>query len=82
MEKLDLKNDYDYFLKEFKNLYKIYPNKYLIVKDKKIEGAFNSFEDAFNAAIKKFKVGTFLIQKCSEDEIKSQNFYSYQLIRV
>jgi hypothetical protein len=63
-----LNREFDYYITNQKELVKKYKNKFLIIKEQSVIGDYDSFDDALNAAIKKFEVGTFLIQHCTPGE--------------
>lgn len=67
-------DDYKWFKENQKELFKIYPNKFLIVSGCQILGAFGTFDDAMEEALKKMKAGEFLIQQCIEDTSPIQYF--------
>jgi hypothetical protein len=48
--------------------YEKYGGKFLAIKNKKVLGAYDTFEKALNATLKKEKLGTFLIQECFKKE--------------
>lgn len=61
--------DFKWFVKHLKNLYTQYPNKYLIIQDKKVVNTGDSFEDALTKATSdNLELGTFIIQECGKDE--------------
>lgn len=53
-----------YFIKNQKNLIKKYSGKYLVIKDHKVLGVFESELDAYIETGKTETPGTFLIQHC------------------
>lgn len=66
MESTQDKN-YDYFKSNKKELCKKYLNKYLIIKDENVYGAYETFEEALKEA-KNIEAGTYIIQKCEKNE--------------
>lgn len=62
-----LKNNYDYYLANHNEIIKKYLNKFIIIKDKEIVDAYDTFEEAVEESSKKYELGTFIIQKCSEN---------------
>jgi len=46
------------------NLVNQYRGKILVIKGKKVIGAYNNTIEAFNEATKKYKMGSFMIQPC------------------
>lgn len=72
-----LTHEFEWFKKNHKELYEQYPNRYIVIKDKSIKGAYDSFEDALKFASEEFELGTFLVQYCSEgEEGYTQKFHS------
>jgi hypothetical protein len=68
MENVELKLDFQYFIDNQVELYKIYPNEFLVIKDKKVCFNEKTFEKALLSATEKFALGTFIIQFCGKDE--------------
>lgn len=67
--------NYDYFESQFTSLYKEYKDKYIVIKDCNVIGNYSSFDDAYENTLKTEKLGTFLIQLCSNDEEKTVNYF-------
>ncbi len=67
-------DDYKWFKDNQNELYKEYPNKFLIVSECQTLGAFDTFDEAMEEALKKMKAGEFLIQQCIEDTSPIQYF--------
>jgi uncharacterized protein YbcV (DUF1398 family) len=57
-------HDYKYFAKNMTSFYKEYGHKFLIIKEKRVLGVFDTFDTAVKEAMKKEKLGTFLVQEC------------------
>ena len=58
--------DYKWFRDNQKKLFSQFPDKFLIISDCKVLGAYDTFEEAMVEALKKRKAGEFLIQQCVE----------------
>ena len=73
-----LREDFDYFVDNHDELFRQYPNRYLVIKDKRVVYDEGSFEEALNrAAVNGMNVGTFIIQYCTEgDSAYTQTFHS------
>lgn len=72
-----LKQEFEYYLRNQKALVKKYEGKYLVIKDCKVTGAYDSELEAYRDAHSKFEAGTFLIQPCTPgEESYTQTFYS------
>lgn len=67
-------NDYKWFKDNQKELYKIYPDKFLVISGCKPLGAFDTFDAAMEEALKQMKAGEFLIQQCVEDTAPIQYY--------
>lgn len=73
----ELKKNYDYYTKNHDKIVKKYLNKFIIIKDEKIVDSYDTFEEAFKKSSEKYKIGTFIIQKCTENiEEDTQIFHS------
>lgn len=72
-----LKNEFNYYLKNQKELADKYRGKFLVIKGQQVIGVFDSELTAINETTKKEKLGTFLVQKCEHgDESITQTFHS------
>ena len=72
-----LKKEFEFFLNHQTDLVKQYDGKFIVIKNEQVVGAYNSQEEAFAEASKKFDAGTFLIQECRPGaEVYTQTFHS------
>ena len=73
-----LEKEFEYFKSHHDELYRQYPNKYLVIKKDKVIFTADTFEEALKLAVSGgHKVGEFLVQLCSEgDEAYTQTFHS------
>lgn len=72
-----LEKEYSYFLKNKDALLKSFPDKFIVIIGDEVVDNFDSQDDALKEASKKYKLGTFLIQKVSKDENDiTQRFFS------
>lgn len=62
-----IKKDYQYYLDNKDDFNKKYKNKYIIIKDEKIFGIYETLEEAINTA-KELEAGTYIIQQCKDNE--------------
>jgi hypothetical protein len=53
-----------YFKANQEKLVKKYDGKFLIIKNRKVEGVYDTLMDAYIKGQKKFELGTFAIQQC------------------
>lgn len=64
----DLNNEYQFYLSNQEELVKKYNDKVIVIVNQEVVGSFNNEEQAYFFAKEKYELGTFLIQKCSENE--------------
>ena len=75
MNKLD--KEYKYYKENQKGLLKQYSGGVLVIKDEGVVGVYDDETSAYNDSVSKYKLGTFLIQKCvPEEEETIQSFHS------
>ena len=76
MEK-PLQKEFNYFLKNQDEFVKKYNGKFIVIKNEKIIGVYDSQLTAYNETIKTDEIGTFLIQLCiAEKDRQTQTFHS------
>ncbi|MBU1016874.1 MAG: hypothetical protein ABIJ36_02685 [Patescibacteria group bacterium] len=72
-----LQKQLEYFKASQGKLVKSYGGKFLVIKDKKVQGAYDTEIEAYINAKKVFELGTFLIQQCLPGEKSyTQTFHS------
>lgn len=72
-----LEDDFKYYLAHQAELVEQYEGKYLIIKDQKIIGVYDTQSDAYNSTKKEHEVGTFLIQLCDSGvDSYTHNYHS------
>lgn len=75
-----MREDYDWFVDNYKKLQRLYGNCILLIKGKKVIGVFDNAGSALREALEKYNYGDFIIQECSADHdaymatITSMNF--------
>lgn len=76
-----LEKEFEYFKSHHDELYRQYPNKYLVIKKDKVIFTADTFEKALSLAVSDgCQVGEFLIQLCSEgEEAYTQTFHTRAL---
>lgn len=78
----DLRKNFNFYLENHKDIIKKYLDKYIVIKDEKIVDSYDTFEEAVSESSKKYKLGTFIIQKCSKDLSETtQAFHSRVLVK-
>jgi len=74
---MKLEKEFNYYLENQDDLVSKYNGKYLVIKNCKIIGVFDSEPEAFLDAQAKHPLGSFLVQKCEPGtESYSQTFHS------
>ena len=70
-----LERCYDYFNSNIKELLLKYEGEYIVIKDEKVIGHYESFEKAYSQTCKNEEIGTFIIQHCVvENPEQTMNF--------
>ena len=59
-----LKKEFQYYLEHQDELVKQYNGKFIVIKDNKVIGAYDSELEAVTETSKQHELGTFLIQNC------------------
>ena len=75
-KKLPLDEEFNYFISNQNELVKRYNKKILVIRGKSVVGSYRTFEAAYKNAVKKYPLGTFLIQECIAGE-KAYTTYCY-----
>jgi hypothetical protein len=71
-----LDKEYSYYKKNQKAFLKKYKGKVLVIKGESIAGVYEDEATAYKDSVSKYKLGTFLIQKCVPDGETIQTFHS------
>jgi hypothetical protein len=72
-----LQKEFEYFLNNKKQLLEQYEGRFVVIKNEKVIGAFDSQATAVFETSKKEPLGTFLVQKVTKgDEAYKQVFHS------
>jgi hypothetical protein len=75
--KNDLQQELEYFINHQDELVKKYEGKFLVIKNQKVEGEYDTQIEAYNEAQKRFELGTFIIQQClAGKDAYTQTFHS------
>lgn len=73
-------SDFLWFVENMKDLFMKYGHSFLAIKNKKVLGSYSSYAEGVHETEKTEQIGTFIIQKCGQDEsaytvnISSMNF--------
>ena len=77
-----LKKNYDFYIRNHKEIVSKYLNKFIVIKEEKIVDSYDTFEEAARESAKKYELGTFIIQECSQDlDETTQAFHSRVLVQ-
>jgi len=60
-----LKIEFEFYLRNQTRLVKKYSGRYLLIVKRRVRGDFENYGSTYLFGLKKYKLGTFLIQKCS-----------------
>ena len=72
-----LSKEFKYYLENQTELLKKYKGKVLVIKDQQVVDVYDSYDEAVFGAAKKYELGTFLVQECTEGEdAYTQTFHS------
>ena len=72
-----LHSELSYYKENQKELVEKYQGKFVVIKDKEVQGVYDTKIEAYAEAQKNFELGTFLIQLVEPgEESYSQTFYS------
>lgn len=78
-----IQNEFKYYLKHQAELVKKYSGKFIVLKNEKVIGVYNSHSEAYNETVKNDELGTFLIQHCLPGaDSYSQTFHSQVIIHA
>lgn len=61
-----LRDEFQYYLDNQRQLVKEYNNKFIVIKDKAVIGSYDKEDIALFETQKTHELGTFLIQKCTD----------------
>lgn len=74
-------DDFNYFLKNYNKIYKQYGHTFVVIKNKKLLGAYKNVEDALKNT--REPVGTYIIQECNGNESGYTSYISsFNLFKV
>ena len=74
-------DDFDYFVKNYKKIYKKYGHSFIAIKNGNVIGAYSNVEEAL--ANTKEPVGTYILQECNGQESGYTSYISsFNLFKV
>jgi len=65
-----------FFYREKGSMLVNHKNEYIVIADSKVYGYYPSYSVAFNAVIKQYDIGDFIIQRLCENDEDVFTFYS------
>lgn len=72
-----LKKEFDYYVNNQEEFARQYKGKFLVIRDERVVGVYDSELEAYKDAAKQFELGTFLIQQALPGEGNiTQTFHS------
>ena len=75
----NLKKELNFFIKHQDELVKKYNGKFLVLKNQRVVGVYDTIRDAYWEAQKKYKLGTFAIQPCKPGPEAYTRYYTRRL---
>ena len=77
------KEDFEFFLQSYQDIFKKYGKCFVAIKNKKIIGIFKNEQEAIDITSTEYELGQFIVQQCNGDESAYTNYItSWQLISV
>jgi len=76
----NLDKEYQFFKENRGKFLTEYRNKFLVIKDQKIIGVYDTESEAYQKTIEKNKLGTFLLQQCVEEENEQKAIFHTRVI--
>ena len=67
--------NYEWFVKNYNNIFKEYGECFVCVYNKQIVGKFKTYKDGVLKMSKKYELGSFLIQRCCRDKFSATNAF-------
>lgn len=72
-----LEKEFEYFKANQAELFRKYPQKFLVIIEEEVKGAYDTRAEAYDAAVEEFEPGKFMIQQCLlGTDAYTQNFHS------
>lgn len=75
-----MSEDFAWFRQHYKEFQQKYGDSFIVIKNKKILGVYNTYAEGVHATSKNEELGTFIVQQCAQDNeayncyIASMNF--------
>ncbi len=75
-----LEHEFEYYLEHQDRLVSQYQGKYIVIRDRRIVGAYDDEMEAITTSARNFPLGSFLVQKCEAGaDNYTQTFHSPML---
>jgi len=74
-----MNKNYDFFMKNRAMIIAGHENSYVVIKDEAVQGYFATDIEAIEA-MKGSNLGTFIVQKCVNEEKGTVEFYSRRIV--
>ena len=72
-----LEEQFNFYLANQEELVKQYGGRYIVIKDRKVIGAYDSEAEAIKETSRDHELGTFIVQKCEAgDDAYTEVFHS------
>ncbi|TGD59505.1 hypothetical protein [Flavobacterium humi] len=72
--------EYEYYIKNQNRLVEEFDNKFIVIMESEVIGAYKSYKEAYFGALKFGKFGTFFIQYCSSAKSIYNTTFPSQII--
>lgn len=72
----NMRTNYQYYIENKDELYKEFPDLYLVIKDSQVIGTYDDQVTAYTETTKSHEPGTFIIQLSSPDATDTQVFHT------
>ena len=69
-------DNFVYFTQRLPEFLKEHRGKFVIIADGKENGFYDTFDEAYQIAVKTFGLGNFIVQQCVSEEDNTSTFYS------
>lgn len=74
--------DFGWFVENYAKLYEEYGVSYLVIRGKKVIGAYQTPKEAIDETTKSFSMGDFIVQFCNGEESGYTNYIASAQISV
>ncbi len=64
MLSISQRQDFEWFVANYNDLFKKYGKSFLVIKNQTVIGIYHSFTDGIEQTLKNELIGTFIVQEC------------------